>query len=597
MGAKETTVGGGGATPVANGWNNFLAQQLGQNPEQSANQGMLQSLMQMRAAMPSNMHGGTDRLDQQIASLQQQGQFGMMPNGSGMMSNSQGMTNSQGLDPAAIAADPEGYARWQQQAAQAGYNYNGQGQQMSNSQGMMSNSQGGTQFQQLFNNMASGGVNDPSGAFAQLQQMISGGGNTSERFSNPYQSQTYQNPNTQTLSTDLFSGQNGMANIGGIGREGNTNFDVMRGFGGQGGGTGFDSQLQSLIAQMQGGGGGGVGVGATTLDPARAIDGNSAEIQASNNWGEVMRQRAAADQRARFGAEGAGAMGTGAQFAEGTLNADYANRNAVSTNEFINRAQQQDLAERQAKAGVGLQSNAQGLQASMANASNSLQSSNSALSAMLSGRGQDLNQQIANRGMDVSQLGMGLNQAQGNQQAGIQQRGQDLSSMLQNQAQGNNFNLAATGQNQQNAQLNNQNALQSANQANGFNLSNASNLAQGQQGTNALNASQSNFDQNQLMQMIQMGLGQNNLGQGGQQQLMQMLFGAMGQSNALGTPQANTVMQQNPWMQLAQTGLGVAGNWMTGGMGGVGGGGGVPSLPPMGGAGGWQGMVNMTPNR
>lgn len=529
MGGRERTVGGGQATAIADNWNQFLNQQLRGTP-----------------GTPARPDLTPDEIDAQISGLER------TLSGMGGSGVNQATRDS-------VTRRIEELRGWKSGAPQT--SQNGTAPQQS-------------EFQRLFQNMASGNLNDPSGAFARLQQMISGGGNTSERFTNPYESQTYQGPNINQLATNLFAGQTGMADLSNVGRVKDTNVNVMQGFGGQPGTSGMDAGLQQVLARLQGGQGPTARAERISLDPAKQIDLNDPLVAAMQQGVQRSKMIDIANSRARFGAEGAGSLGTGAQVAEGTLAAEYAPREAAILQDAIRFQQQQDLAERSAKAGIGIQSAGQGLQASMANAGNALQSQQSALQGLLSGRGQDLNQLIANRGLDVNQLGMGLNQAQGNQNTQLQMRGQDLTSMLQNQSMGNNFGLSAAEINQRNAQLNNTNSLAASGEQNRFNLANAGNTAQYGLGTNQLNAGQGQFDQNQLMQMIQMGLGQNNLGQGQQAQLLQMIFGGMQQSNALGTPQTQTSQGTNPWMQSAQVVLSLIGQWLqnrnSGGGGGQG---------------------------
>ncbi|WP_196301202.1 hypothetical protein, partial [Streptococcus pneumoniae] len=58
---------------------------------------------------------------------------------------------------------------------------------------------------------------------------------------------------------------------------------------------------------------------------------------------ERNRMRAVADMRARFGAEGAGALGTGAQVAEGNLNAELAAQDASARRNQSMQLMGQDL--------------------------------------------------------------------------------------------------------------------------------------------------------------------------------------------------------------------------------------------------------------
>jgi hypothetical protein len=549
MGAnKVSTIGGGAATGTANSWNQFLGQQLGQTPQSQQNSTELQALQQMMSLPGANKAQIQNRISQLSAQSQA----------------------SNGAAPPSM-------------------------------------------FQNLFNNAANGQVQDQSGSYGALQGMIQGGPGqmTAQQYSNPYQNQQFQGPNLSQLPTDLFAGQNGMANLGQVGSVGPTNFNVMQGYGGQPATSQYDGGLSALLSQLGMGGSGQVGANTTSLDPAKQIDTNDPYVAAQQQGLQRQKEIDAANLRARFGAQGAGALGTGAQFAEGNLRAAYAPQEASILQDAIRFGTQQDLAERQAKAGVGLQSNAQALQAAMASAQNGMQGQNMALSGLLQGRGQDLNQLLANRGMDINQLGLGLNQAQGNQQAGIQQRGQDLSSLLQNQQQGNQFGFNAAAQNSQNQQNNNLNGLNLSQLMNNFNLNNAGQNAQYGQATNALNSNNFNQGQNNWLQALGLGNQQNALGNSNQQNLLQQLFGAFGQSNGLGTPQAQTSVQPSAGSQWAQGLLGLGGAALggpLGGMignklGGMFGGGGMPAPTNLPGLGSptpnnfnWQSLIGMTPS-
>ncbi len=527
MGAnKVSTIGGGSATGTANNWNQFLGQQLGQTPQSQQGTQELQALQSMMSLPGANKAAIQNRINQ--------------------ISQSNQASNA--------AAGPSA-------------------------------------FQNLFNNAASGTVNDQSGSYGALQGMIQGGPGqmTAQPYQNPYTSQQFQGADLTKLPTDLFAGQNGMANLGQVGQVGPTNFDVMKGYGGQQATSQYDGGLAQILSQLGMGGSGQVGSAQTSLDPARQIDTNDPYVAAQQQGLQRQKEIDAANLRARFGAQGAGALGTGAQFAEGNLRAAYAPQEASILQDAIRFGTQQDLAERQAKAGVGLQSNAQALQAAMASASNGLHGQNMALSGLLQGRGQDLNQLLANRGMDINQLGLGLNQAQGNQQAGIQQRGQDLSSLLQNQQQGNQFGFNAAAQNSQNQQNNNLNGLNLSQLMNNFNLNNAGQQAQYGQATNALNSNNFNQGQNNWLQALGLGNQQNALGNANQQGLLQQLFGAFGQANGLGTPQAQTSVQPSAGSQWAQGLLGLGGAALGGPLGGMIGG----QLGNMFGGGGMQSPVNL----
>jgi hypothetical protein len=213
-------------------------------------------------------------------------------------------------------------------------------------------------------------------------------------------------------------------------------------------------------------------------------------------------------------------------------------------------------------------------------------------------RGQDLAQQQTN-----NQLRLGL---QGNQVqdalgrygiqtnrdiAGLNQAGQNMSSLLgfAGNIQGQNLGAASqlTGQNanlQTQTNLGNAGNQLAANQSNASNnLQAQQNNAQNQMGMNNLNLqqgmgqntfNQNNFQQNssnalqnqQMANQFQQFLGQSGinlqqLAQSGQQGMIGQLMQAFMGAQQIGTPQAQAVQQQNPWMQLAGQGLGLAGSY------------------------------------
>lgn len=549
MGAQPRNVGGGAAVPVANSWNQFLQQQLtGQNP----NQQQIAGLQQMMAGIPNLPGNGQQMVQQNL-----QNEINRLQSNAG------------------------------QPQQQVGAATGGQ-------QGMV----GGNGFQNAFQNQLGGNIPDQSGAGGALAGMIQGGPGAfqPQQFQNPYQNQTFQGVDLQQLPQNVLQG-NGMADLSGLRNVQNTNANVTQGMGGManlnGGG------LDSIISQLRGTNfgtqpGQGVSASSVALDPARQIDLNSPEIQAQQQIADRQRMLAVADQRARFGAEGAGSLGSGAQFAEGTLNAEFGPRMAALLQQNIAQQQTMDLNERQARAGVGLQSAGMGLQASMANASNQLQGQgmnlnalNSAMGGMLQGRGQDLQNQLSNRGMDINQMGLDLNQQQGNQGAGIALRGQDMSGILQNQGMGNQFQFQNAGLNQNALTTNNAQALQQAGSQNQFNLNNAGQNAQFQQGTNSLNQNGQQTGMAQFLQALGMGQQQNQFGAGLTSDMIGRLFGGFQQANGIGTPQAQTVMQPSAAGQILNAGMGLAGAYMGGGGnfaslfggGGAAGGGGSYALP------------------
>lgn len=456
-------------------------------------------------------------------------------------------------------------------------------QQQSNAQQPMQQSTG---FQQAFNGMLQGNVNDQSGASKALQQYF-GGQNQGipTNFANTFNGPAYQGVDLAQLPTNFGAGQTGQANLGGFGNAATANFNTQQPIGSQ-----FTNQLQGMIGagtnQLTNNNGGfnaaqiGSGV---QLQPGMSIE--DAMARAGNlPFNEIMRQRAIADQRARFGAEGAGAMGTGAQFAESTLNADLVARNQQEQFARGLNLMGQDLNERSTGANVGLQSRGQDMQTAIANMQGGLQGSqnqtsllNQLLGAAGQARGQDL--QTA-----LGQLGLGSQQSMFNAGQQNDMQNQMLNATLQNQQLGNQFGLGAAGLNNQAMQSNNANALNQNQFMNTFGQNNAQLNAQYGLGANQLN-SQNQAQNNQMFQnMIAQGLNLNELGNQNQINMLAQLFGGFGQSNQLGTAQRQTVMQPSALGQVANAGLGLAGAYLGGGgsFGGLfggGGGGGSAALP------------------
>lgn len=312
---------------------------------------------------------------------------------------------------------------------------------------------------------------------------------------------------------------------------------------------------------------------------------------------------ARADQRARFGAEGAGALGTGAQFAESNLNAELAARDASMRRQQSMQLMGQDLSGQQALANVGLQNRGQDVQTAIANMQGGLQGAqnmnqfnlanqSNMLGAMGQARGQDLNTAL-------QQLGLGAQQGQFNagQQNAMQQA--MMNAQLQNQQMGNQQGQFNTGQQNQmqqamlNAQLQNQ---QMGNQFGQFNVGQTNQM-------NQFNAGQGNAMQQAMLQaqlqnqqmgnqfglgMLGQGMNMNQLAAQQQQNALNQMFGAFGQTNQLGTPQAQMIQQPSMWGQLGNAALGLGSAYLTGGgslggmlggLGGLFGRGGQPGLP------------------
>lgn len=442
-------------------------------------------------------------------------------------------------------------------------------QQMSNQQQPMQQTGG---FQQAFGNMMNGNINDISGANAALQNYFQNpnGMNIPTNFGNQYTAPQFSGVDLSQLPTNFGVGQTGMANLSQFGpNAAQSNFNVMGPVN-----SGFTNQLNSLMQQGGMAMGGNGGFSAAANGPHVNMTPQMDYATAYNTLGqdplmERNRQKAVADMRARFGAEGAGSMGTGAQFAESNLNAELAAQDASQRRAQAMQLMGQDLAGNSALANVGLQNRGQDAQTAIANMQGGLQGTqnNTALMNQLLGaagqaRGQDINAQL-------QQLGLGAQQSQFN--AGQQNDWQSnlMNSILQNQQMGNQFGVNAAQLNNQAMQNNNLNALNQNQFMNQFNQNNAQNTAQFGQAANALN-SQNQQANNALFQaMMNSGLNLNQMGNQNIQQMLAQMFGAYGQSNGLGTPQAQTIQQPSGWGQLGQAALGIGGTLLGGPLGGM----------------------------
>lgn len=467
-------------------------------------------------------------------------------------------------------------------------------------------------FSQALQGMLGGqGGQDVSGAGGLLQKYFQGGGGGGMADLSGFG--TPQTATAGTAQTAQAAGT-GMADLSGFGtaaQTGGTGMADMSQFG-PAAQSGFNTQapissdFTSMLRNMiQGGAGGGVGAGAN-VELARGMDyGQAYNTLGQDPLMERERQRAVAEQRARFGAEGAGALGTGAQYAESNLNAELAARDASQRRAQAMQLMGQDLQERMGGANVGLQNRGQNLQASMASAANALQGQANMMSALGQARGQDLN-----TALQQMQLGAQQGQFNAGQQNAMQQA--MMQAQLQNQQMGNQMGQFNTGQ--QNAmqqamlqaQLQNQ---QMGNQQGQFNVGQTNQMNQfntGQQNQmNQFNAGQGNAMQQAMLQaalqnqqlgnqfglgMLGQGMNMNQLAQQGQQNAMNQMFGAFGQTNQLGTPQAQMVTQPSMLGQLGNAALGLGAAYLTGGgslagglgaLGGLFGRGQTPQMPYM----------------
>jgi len=412
-----------------------------------------------------------------------------------------------------------------------------------------------------------GGFQDLSGAGSAIQKYFEGGGGGGmadlSKFGTPQTAATSQVAGTGMANLDKFgnavqAGGTGMSDLSGFGTAVQSNFNTQ---------APINSQFNNMLMNMIGQG------GQSGFSAAQA--GNQVQMTPQMNYQQAYgtlgedplmqreRQRAVAEQRARFGAEGAGALGTGAQYAESNLNAELAARDASMRRQQAMQLMGQDLAGQQAMANVGLQNRGQDVQTAIANMQGGLQGAQNmnafaanAMQAAGQARGQDLNTAL-------QQLQLGAQQGQFNagQQNAIQQA--MMNAQLQNQQMGNQqgqFNVGQQNAMQQamlNAQLQNQ---QLGNQFGQFNV--------GQQNQmNQFNAGQGNAMQQAMLQaalqnqqmgnqfglgMLGQGMNMNQLGMQGSQFGLGQLFNSLNQANQLGTAQRNTTVTPNPWMQGLQ---------------------------------------------
>jgi hypothetical protein len=473
-------------------------------------------------------------------------------------------------------------------------------QQQSNAQQPQQQSQTG--FQNAFQNAISGQVQDNSGAGGALQNFFKNPNANNlnlPQFQNQFVTPQFRDANLSQLPTNFGAGQTGMANLSGFGNTAtaNTPFNAVE--------SQFTPQLQGLMnsgaQNMNNFNIGNGGFSAASNGAQVQMDPGMDFRQAYDALGqdplmERNRMKAVADMRARFGAEGAGSLGTGAQVAEGNLNAELAAQDASMRRGQSMQLMGQDLANRSAIAGVGLQNRGQDMQTSIANMQGGLQGAqnmtsgfnaqNNALGQMLGAagqaRGQDFNAQ-QNMQQLMSQQGM----FNAGQQNTMQQN--MLGAALQNQGMGNQFGLGAAGLNNSAMQNNNLNNMNMTQFQNTFNQNNANSMAQFGQANNALNSqnmtNQAQINNQMLQSMIGQGLNMNQLGNSNMMGALAQLFGAFGQANQLGNPQAQTIQQPSPWAQGANMLGSLAGSWLAGGGGNPFGGGGG-GMVPRGGSGG-----------
>lgn len=518
MGAKTKTVGGGTATPVANEFNNFLLSQLtgGAGPSMGQRNAL---------GMLDNMAG----------------KGGAYENVARQLQNQINQSVSNGQQP-------------QQQTSQ---------------------------FQNAFQSALGGNVNDMSGANAAMQGFFQNPAqnNIPTNFSNQFNSPEFQAAQLNQLPTNFGAGQTGMANLSQFGNaaQSNSQFGPIA--------SQFGNALQGLMQQgsnqLQNGGGFNAAQNGAAVNMTPQMSyGDAYNTLGQDPLLERNRMKAVADMRARFGAEGAGALGTGAQFAEGNLNAELAAQDASMRRAQAMQLMGQDLAGNSALANVGLQNRGQDMQTAIANMQGGLQGNqnqtalmNQLLGAAGQARGQDIN-----AGLTQQQLGSQQGMFNAGQQNDMQTN--LMQAFLQNQNLGNQFGVNAQQLNNSAMQNNNLNSLNNTQFQNQFNQNNASNTAQFGQAANSLNSNNMAQNNQMFQNMIGQGLNLNQLGNQNMMQMLGQLFNGFGQTNSLGTPQAQIIQQPSAAGQLLNAGLGIAGSYLTGG-GGFGGlfGGGVPQMP------------------
>jgi len=425
-------------------------------------------------------------------------------------------------------------------------------------------------FGNAFNTAMSGGTNDPSGANAAIQNWFK----NPTQYGNQYTAPTMQTFDPSMLPTNFGQGQTGMADLSQFGpNAAQSTFNTQAPL--RNVGSGYDPSTTALFGKgmsMLNNGNGGFSAASAGPDVNMTpqMDYNTAyNTVGQDPLLDRNKQKAIADMRARFGAEGAGALGTGAQYAESNLNAELAAQDASMRRNQAMQLMNQDLQGNRSLADVGLQNKNINSNVSTANMQGGLQGNNNMTSMfnsmannLVGARGQDLSTGLGMRGQDLSQLGMGAEQAMGN--AGMQNSWASnlMNSMINNQGMGNSFGINAANLNNSAVNSNNSALFNNANMANNFNLSNASNNANFGQAANGLNA-------NMFNNMIGNGLNLNQLGNGNMMAMLQNMMQGFGQNNSLNTAQAQTIQQSNPWGQIANTALGIGGTLLGGPLGGM----------------------------
>jgi len=462
----------------------------------------------------------------------------------------------------------------------------GMNQAMNNAQQPGMQQQG---FQQALGGALGGqGPADVSGAGGLLQKYFQGGGGGGmtdlSGFGTPQIAQTAQVGGTGLADLSKFgtaaqAGGTGMADMSQFGTAAQSGFNTQAPIG-----SDFNSMLMNMIqsgGQQQGQSGFSAASAGPDVALAQGMDyGQAYQTLGQDPLMERDKQRAIAEQRARFGAEGAGALGTGAQYAESNLNAELAARDASMRRQQAMALMGQDLAGRQAAAQTALGSRGQNVQTAIANMQGGLQGAQNVnqfntanlgnlLQAAGQARGQDLN-----TALQQMQLGAQQGQFNAGQQNAMQQA--MMNAQLQNQQLGNQQGQFNTGQQnamQQamlNAQLQNQ---QLGNQFGQFNVGQQNQMNQFNAGQgNAMQQAMLNAQlQNQQMGnqfglgMLGQGMNMNQLAAQQQQNALNQLINSFQQANQLGTPQAQMVTQPSMLGQLGNAAMGLGSAYLGGG--------------------------------
>jgi hypothetical protein len=428
----------------------------------------------------------------------------------------------------------------------------------------------GNQFNNAFNNMLGGQLVDPSGANAAIAAGIhNGAGTFGQDFGNQYVNQTFNPASLTQLSTNLLQGS-GMADLSGVGNTVQTKVNTGNGMGNTAT-SDFTNPLQQLLSMGSNMAGntnfGSATAGQANIGPGIALDA-ATKFDMNDPYFAALKQKqdhntlmALANNNARFGAQGAGAIGSGAQLANATLQSENSANDVIALQQALQDLQQQDLAERGTKANVGLTSRGQDAQVGIANAGNSTQASIANLQALVNGQGQNsslmssllgaagsargqdfTNQQTTNQ-QDIMRTQQTLDQAMKNAGFTNDRNAQDLVALIQNQGLGNTFQTNSAAQNSQNQQNNNLNSLTDTQFRNNFNQSNALNTMNGANFSNNLNSQNYQANQTNYGNMLSLGQNTNNTANNNIQNMLSLLFGSFNNSANRGLP-ATTNYQQ-----------------------------------------------------